>query len=190
VTVALRFGVALLALAGCGPREVDFGDPCSPGDGYAPSAEMPGFWLACSGPPGCEGPREGWQWGRGDSAAGVHDANVWCGCDGNTGSTPLDRADVTQPPVVPWRWIGTCEPELRCRGVQWTDDGWLYASLWGPVAPECTQCELARIEDDGSCMHPSGVTLQPECCSCLGADLDADGRCTSGEYPVSSDCCE
>ena len=189
----MRSGAACLivlsmSLAGCGQREVRFGDPCSPGDGYAPSAEYPGFWLACTGPPGCDGPAEGWVWGAVAFAAAEHDADVWCGCDGNTGTTPLEYADVRQPPTVRWQWVGSCSPD--CSNVTWSRDRWVFRGLWGPVAPECTECELVRFEDDGTCTHPRHAP-PPHCCYCGGAELDDDGICVDGYYgySVSPECC-
>jgi len=190
VRFAARVLVVCLAVSGCGQREVRIGDPCSPGDGYAPYAETPGRWLACSGPPGCDGPAEGWFWGHSESESGVHDARVWCGCDGNSGSPPVERRDdAIGTPTVRWQWVGGCAPD--CSLVSWSRDRWVYRGLWGPVAPECTECDLVRFDDDGTCTHPLHAP-PPHCCHCDGAALDDDGICVGGDYgsPVSPACCE
>ena len=172
------------------------GDPCQPGDGHAPSSDPDGWiYITCSGPPGCEGDPIDWSWGGADLY------NVtWCPCEESVPPTPHPDVDprylegVNVVPTTRWRWLGACDPALRCRDVVWERDrGWSWGEIEvGPVAPECTECELAFVGEDGACVHPSGVTLQGACCGCSLDDArDPEGRCLSpsGHF-VASECCE
>lgn len=166
----------------CGPPEE--GTPCTPGEVWlVEDSPVLGCTNAADGYSDCEGPEDDWYWSR--SAMGFASWPT-CGCDGMT----HPREGEVGFPTAPWRWFGSCE--RPCEDVMWLGDGWTYsyASWELPVAPQCTDCTQAIVQD-GECVHPDGFELPVRCCVCYDASLSESGACVvDGGLALPAWCCD